>query len=64
MEIFLSPQPLASLNSVIYLSKKISAPVRAEIDKWSVIYIEQGYSIKVRNFNRVWFDLVIEIFEQ
>lgn len=48
MEIFANPKPLASLNSVIYLSKKMSRQVRAEIDKWSDIYIEQGYSIKVR----------------
>lgn len=48
MEIFLNPKPLTSFNSVLYLNKKMSKQVRAEIDRWSDIYIEQGYSIKVK----------------
>ena len=46
MDIFSNPKPLTSLNSVIYLSKRMNKQMRAEIDKWSNIYLEQGFNIK------------------
>lgn len=48
LNIFYSPQPFYSLNSVLYMRKKVSKSIRNELDKWSSIYIERGYSLKVR----------------
>lgn len=45
-DIFMSDQILSSMFVVYYLSKSINRPVRAEINRQTFIYLENGYKFK------------------